>query len=81
MKAVTGMSQISAVVETLIKLVDDQDPKTSQDSPSLLIAVGDFEFLFRRVTMILANTVSLSAYIQVKDVDVVHARESALGTK
>ena len=77
------MSQIAAVVETLIVLVDDRDPKTSQESYSLLIALCDFEFIFGLVTlhMILANTASLSAYLQGKDVDVVHAREAALGTK
>ena len=69
-------TQIGAVAKTLLELVDDHDPKTSQESYSLLTAICDFEFLFGLETLqlILSMTSSLSSYLQGKDIDVIEAR-------
>ena len=71
------------MVKTLLQLVEDQDPNTSQESYPLLIAICDFEFLFGLETlqMKLSITSSLSSYRQGKDVDVIKARECAMSTK
>ena len=74
--------EIKRIVACLLKLYEDDDPKTSHEAKSLLVAVSDFEFLLGLCTLkvILLNTNSLNKYLQGKDIDVSSAFMSAKAT-
>jgi hypothetical protein len=74
--------QMPRIVQSLLTLSKDRDPKTYRDSKSLLIAICDFQFIFclRVLKVILSNTDSLSKYLQGKDVDVITAKKTADST-
>ena len=73
------IEQLPHIVETLLCLSDDRDPKTYADSTGLLNAIADFNFLFGLVTLkiILSNTNSLPNYLQGKTIDVITASRTA----
>ena len=64
------IEQLPHIVETLLRLSDDRDPKTYADSTALLNAIADFNFLFGLIILriILSNTNSLHNYLQGKTI-------------
>lgn len=73
------VEQIPKIIKALLALSRDRDPKTYNDSNSLLYAMCDFQFVFGLVVLkvILSNTDALSRYLQGKKMDVVTARKTA----
>ena len=67
------------IIEALLSLWKDRDPKTYNDSNSLLRSICDFQFVFGLVVLkvILLNTDGLSGYLQGKKMDVVTAKKTA----
>ena len=76
-KAVYG--QMERIVEALLTLSSDKDPKTYSESRALLTAICDWGFIFGLclLKVILSNTSSLSRYLQGKTADVISARRNA----
>ena len=69
------------IIEALLSLLKDRDPKTYNDSNSLLNSICDFRFVFGLMVLkvILSNTDGLSRYLQGKQMDVVTAKRSVDG--
>ena len=74
-------NQVPKIMEALLSLSKDRDPKTYNDSNSPLNSICDFRFVFGLMVLkvILANTDGLSRYLQGKQMDVVTARRSVDG--
>ena len=73
------VEQMPKIIEALLTLSKDRDPKTYSDSNSLLRSICDFQFVFGLVVLkvILSNTDGLSRYLQGKKMDVVTAKKTA----
>ena len=74
-------NQVPKIIEALLSLSKDRDPKTYNDSNSLLNSICDFRFVFGLMVLkvILSNTDGLSRYLQGKQMDVVTAKRSVGG--
>ena len=74
--------EMPRIIQALLTLSKDRDPKTYTDSMTLLNAICDFKFVFGLVVLkvILSNTDSLSKYLQGKNMDVITARKTAGAT-
>ena len=72
------VEQVPKIMKAVLALSRDRDPKTYNDSNSLLHSIGDFQFVFGLVVLkvILYNTDSLSRYLQGKKMDVVAAKKT-----
>ena len=66
------------IMKALLTLSRDRDPKTYNDSNSLLHSMCDFQFVFGLVVLrvILSNSDNLSRYLQGKKMDVVAAKKT-----
>ena len=75
------VNQLLKIIKALLSLSKDRDPKTYNDSNSLLNSICDFRFVFGLTVLkvILSNTDGLSRYLQGKQVDVVTAKKSVDG--
>ena len=75
------VNQLPKIIEALLSLSKDRDPKTYNDSNSLLNSICDFRFVFglNVLKVILSNTDGLSRYLQGKQMDVVTAKKSVDG--
>lgn len=73
------VEQIPKIIKALLALSRDRDPKTYNDSNSLLYAMCDFQFVFGLMVLkaILSNNDALSRYLQGKKMNVVTARKTA----
>ena len=74
-------NQVPKIIEALLLLSKDRDPKTCNDSNSLLNSICEFRFVFGLMVLkvILSNTNGLSRYLQGKQMDVVTAKRSVDG--
>ena len=74
-------NQVPKIIEALLSLSKDRDPKTYNDSNSLLNSICDFRFVFGLMVLkvILSNTDGLSRYLQGIQMDVVTAKRSVDG--
>ena len=70
--------QVPKIMKALLTLSRDRDPKTYNDSNSLLHSMCDFQFVFGLVVLrvILSNSDNLSRYLQGKKMDVVTAKKT-----
>ncbi|XP_046858818.1 sucrase-isomaltase, intestinal-like [Xenia sp. Carnegie-2017] len=75
------VNQLPKIIEVLLTLSKDRDPKTYNDSNSLLNSICDFRFVFGLMVLkvILSNTDGLSRYLQGKQMDVATAKKSVDG--
>ena len=75
------VNQLPKIIEALLSLSKDRDPKTYNDSNSLLNSICDFRFVFglNALKIILSNNDGLSRYLQGKQMDVVTAKKSVDG--
>ncbi|XP_028406200.1 zinc finger MYM-type protein 1-like [Dendronephthya gigantea] len=75
------VNQMPKIIEALLSLSKDRDPKTYNDSNSLLNSICDFRFVFGLMVLkvVLSNTDGLSRYLQGKQMDVVTAKKSVDG--
>ena len=75
------VNQLLKIIKALLSLSKDRDPKTYNDSNSLLNSICDFRFIFGLTVLkvILSNTDGLSRYLQGKQMDVVTAKKSVDG--
>ena len=66
------------IIDALIRLSGDKDPKTYRDSNSLLHSICDFRFVFGLMLqkIILSNTDGLRRYLQGEKMDVVMAKKT-----
>ena len=66
------------IIDALIRLSGDKDPKTYRGSNSLLHSICDFRFVFGLMLLkiILSNTDGLSRYLQGEKMDVVTAKKT-----
>lgn len=73
------LEQVPRIVEALVTLSKDRDPKTYNESNSLLHSICDFEFVYGLMVLklILSNTDSLSRYLQGEQMDVITAKKTA----
>ena len=73
------IDEFKRILLCLLKLYEDDDPRTSSDARALLTALADFEFLLCLciLKVILSSINSLSRYLQGKNVDVSSAQRNA----
>ena len=71
--------QMERIVKALLRLSADKDSKTYSESRTLLTAICNMEFIFRRCVLkvILSNTNNLCRYLQRSTVGVISARWNA----
>ena len=71
--------EVPRIVEALVTLSKDRDPKTYNESNSLLHSICDFEFVYGLMVLklILSNTDNLSRYLQREQMDVITAKKTA----
>ena len=72
------VEQVPKIMKAVLALSRDRDPKTYNDSNSLLHSMCDFQFVFGLVVLrvILSNSDNLSRYLQGKKMDVVTAKKT-----
>ena len=72
------VTQMPKIIDALIRLSGDKNPKTYRDSNSLLHSICDFRFVFGLMLLkiVLSNTDGLSRYLQGKKMDVVTAKRT-----
>ena len=75
------VNQLLKIIKALLSLSKDRNPKTYNDSNSLLNSICDFQFIFGLMVLkvILSNADGLSRYLQGKQMDVVTAKKSVEG--
>ena len=73
------LEQVPRIMEALVTLSKDRDPKTYNESNSLLHSICDFEFVYGLMVLklILSNTDNLSRYLQGEQMDVITAKKTA----
>ena len=73
------LEQVPRIMEALVTLSKDRDPKTYNESNSLLHSICDFEFVYGLMflKLILSNTDNLSRYLQGEQMDVITAKKTA----
>ncbi|XP_068703729.1 zinc finger MYM-type protein 1-like [Montipora foliosa] len=73
------LEQVPRIMEALVTLSKDRDPKTYSESNSLLHSICDFEFVYGLMVLklILSNTDNLSRYLQGQQMDVITAKKTA----
>ncbi|XP_015750834.1 PREDICTED: uncharacterized protein LOC107330786 [Acropora digitifera] len=73
------LEQVPRIMEALVTLSKDRDPKTYSESNSLLHSICDFEFVYGLMVLklILSNTDNLSRYLQGEQMDVITAKKTA----
>lgn len=73
------LEQVPRIMEALVTLSKDRDPKTYSESNSLLHSICDFEFIYGLMVLrlILSNTDNLSRYLQGEQMDVITAKKTA----
>ena len=73
------LEQVPRIMEALVTLSKDRDPKTYNESNLLLHSICDFEFVYGLMVLklILSNTNNLSRYLQGEQMDVITAKKTA----
>ena len=73
------LEQVLRIMEVLVTLSKDRDPKAYNESNSLLHSICDFEFVcgLMVLKLILSNTDDLSRYLQGEQMDVITAKKTA----
>ena len=73
------LEQVPRIMEALVTSSKDRDPKTYNESNSLLHSICDFEFVYGLMVLklILSNTDNSSRYQQGEQMDVITAKKTA----
>ena len=73
------LEQVPKIMEALVTLSKDRDPKNYNESNSFLYSSCDFEFVYGLMVLklTLSNTDNLSRYLQGEQMDVITAKKTA----